>query len=392
MPQLPQFYYFLSDDDHPVHKNLPIWDANIPLSRKPDPRKSKESDRTAITYAEYFKVVVDFLSEQSFETVCNAVFSILKRKIPSEALKKIMIYLEKHGEFYHPARIVTVVDERRVVFVLNVAVSSVGKEFLEGEYRNLNRLGKIYLFDFIPKVYGYGCVQIDDARQVRMFLGEWFEGYHEFHISKKGDRHTSRIAVWDTEKRNLILSKEQATMLYEEATAILTAYYDLETYEQIFSWHHAAGDFVVNLDAAEPKVKLITVRRYERLFNKKDGSLSTIVNALLLFLLNVSIRMRIDRIDGVGELAWIDDFAIEGILKGFFKGLRLATRKAAIPDTFVDTFKAFLKGIPDKDFFDLFHAVMGRMGTMNSDQAVAKSHISKHVNVFLKMMPRFLDP
>ena len=391
MPQSPRFYYFLSDDDHPVHKNLPLWDAGIPLSRNPDSRQIKPSEDTIITYAEYFKAVVAFFSARSFETLCNAASSILNQKIPSEALKEIRIYLEKHGEFYHPARIVTRVDETRVVFVLNVAVSKVGKESLVGEYRNLNRLGKLYLFDFIPKVYGYGDIQIDENRQVRMFLGEWFEGYHEFHLSEKGDHHTSRIAVWNAQKGKLFLSKAQARVLYEEATTILTAYYNLETYEQIFSWHHAAGDFVVNLDTANPKVKLITVRRYERLFNKSDDDLASIVNALLLFFLNISIRMRIDRIDGVGEIAWIDDFAMEGILKGFFKGLRLATMSAAIPDAFVDTFKAFLKGIPDKDFFDLFHAIMNRMGAMNPDQAVVNFHLKNHVNTFLKEMPSIPD-
>jgi hypothetical protein len=391
MPQAPRFYYFLSDEGHPVHENLPIWDAAIPSSRNPAAWQTKPPDGGTITYAEYYLAVVDFLSSQSFKTVCNAVSSMLNRTIPLEALKEIRIYLEKHGEFYHPARIVACVDEKQAVFVLNVAISIVGKEYLSREYRNLRRLGKTYLFDFIPKVYEYGCVQIDADRQILMFLGEWFEGYHEFHVSEKEDHHTSRIAVWDTNKGKYFLSKAQARVLCEEATAILTAYYNLETYEQIFSWHHAAGDFVVNLEAAEPRVKLVTVRRYEPLFSTKDDDLATIVNALLFFLLNLSIRMRIDRIDGVGEISWIDDFTMEGILKGFFKGLRLATMRAAIPDTFVDTFKAFLKSVSDEDFFDLFHAVISRMDANNPDHAVVKRHLDNHADIFLKTLPGILD-
>ena len=391
MPQLPRLYYFLSDDDHPVHKNLSLWHADLPLRRDPGSRQIKPSEDINITYGEYFNAVVDFLSARSFEMVCNAVSSILNQKIFPEALKEIRIYLEKHGEFYHPARIVTWVDKKRIAFVLNVAVSNVGKEYLEGEYHNLSALQKIYLFHFIPKVYDYGRVQIDADRQVWMFLGQWFEGFHEFHVSAKGDHQTRRIVVWDTKKEKVFLSKTQATLLFQKATEILTAYYNLETYEQIFSWHHAAGDFVVNLDAPEPRVKLITVRRYAPLFSQKDDDPASIVNALLLFLLNVSIRMRIDRVDGVGEIAWIDDFVMEGILKGFFKGLRLATMAAAIPDTFVDSFKAFLKGIPDRDFFELFHAIMDRMDPTNPDQAVVKSHIDNHVTVFIKAMPSILD-
>ncbi|MBW1864735.1 MAG: hypothetical protein JRI64_03645 [Deltaproteobacteria bacterium] len=70
----------------------------------------------------------------------------------------------------------------------------------------------------------------------------------------------------------------------------------------------------------------------------------------------------------------------------------MATMKAAIPDTFVDTFKAFLKGIPDEDFFNLFEAIMSRMGVTNPDQAVAEAHLKNHTNAFVKMMPGILDP
>lgn len=391
MSPVPRFYYFLSDENHPVHKGLLLWDAAIPSRRNSDPRQINPPDNAPITYAQYFESVTEFLSAHAYQPVCNAASLLLNRMISSTALKEIRIYLEKHGAFYHPARIVITLDEKRVVFVLNVALSNVGKDFLEGEYLNLDRLDKKYMFGFIPKVYEYGCVQIDDKRQVRMFLGEWFEGYHEFHVSEKSEHHPGRIAVWHSEKRKVFLSKEQATALYEQATAILTAYYNIETYEQIFSWHHAAGDFVVNIESAEPKVKLITVRRYERLFNKSDDDFSTVVNALLLFLINVSIRMRIDRIDGVGELSWIDDFAVEGIIKGFFKGLQLATTAAAIPEPFVDSFKEFLKNIPDEDFFDLFYAVMGRMSAMSPDQAVVRTHLKKHVIVFLETMSNILE-
>jgi hypothetical protein len=388
---MPQFYYFLSNDEHPVTKNLPLWNAAIPLSRTAAFRKPRAPEDSSITYAEYFKAVVDFLAARSFKAVHKAVSSVLNRKIHPNALAEIRIYLAKHGAFYHPAKIVTLVEKRQVVFVLNVAISAVGREYMAGECHHLRRLDKTYWFGFTPKIYAYGCVQIDSDRQVRMFLGEWFEGYHEFHVTEEKDRHIRRIAVWDPQKGKFFLSKAQATKLYEEASTILTAYYNLESYEQIFSWHHAAGDFVVNLSAAEPKVKLVTVRRYEALFNERDDDPAARVNALLLFLLNMSIRMRIDRIDGVGELSWTDDFVMEGILRGFFKGLRLAAIKAAVPDTFIATFKAFLKAVPENDFFELFHAIMERMGPANPDQAVVRSHVNSHARVFLKMMPRFLD-
>ena len=392
MSQSPRFYYFLSDDQHPVYKDHSIWNAAIPLSRKPYPRQRHASVDITITYAEYFSAVEVFLSARSFEPVCKALSSILRRKIDADTLQEIRIYLEKHGEFYHPARIVTCVGETCVTLVLNVALSNVGKEYLKREYHNLKRLREEYLFDFIPIAYEYGCVPIDNNRQIKMFLGEWFEGYHEFHVTGKGDQHPRQIVVWDTEKGIRFLAEAQALLLYQEATAILTAYYNIGTSEHIFSWHHAAGDFVVNLETPQLRVKLVTVRRYERLINgKNDDDLVSMVHALFLFLLKVSIQMRIDRVDGVGEISWIDDFVIKGVLRGFFNGLQLATKTAALPDTFVDVFKAFLKGVPDADVFDLFSAVVSRMGLGKSDQAVVRSQLKNHVKMFLKMKSAMLD-
>jgi hypothetical protein len=43
---------------------------------------------------------------------------------------------------------------------------------------------------------------------------------------------------------------------------LLTAYYNIDTGEQIFPWHHAAGDFVVTPLAEGFPVKLIAVRGY----------------------------------------------------------------------------------------------------------------------------------
>ena len=92
-----------------------------------------------------------------------------------------------------------------------------------------------------------------------MFLGEWFSGFNEFHLSRDPATGQGRILVWDYGAGDFFLSPEQAAGVYKEAAKILTAYYNLETFEQIFSWHHAAGDFVLKLEKGRMKVRLITV-------------------------------------------------------------------------------------------------------------------------------------
>jgi len=100
-------------------------------------------------------------------------------------------------------------------------------------------------FSFVPKVYGTGEVFTKDNHYISMFLGEWFEGFNEFHISRDPADGKNKIVVWDNQQSNFFLSADQIMELYRQATMILTSYYNIETFEQIFSWHHAAGDFVL---------------------------------------------------------------------------------------------------------------------------------------------------
>ena len=104
-----------------------------------------------------------------------------------------------------------------------------------------------------------------------MFLGEWFEGYNEFHISLDPADEKHKIIVWDHEHGNYFLSTDQTKALYRQAAKILTCYYNVETFEQISSWHHAAGDFVLKCQNDEIDLKLITVRQYRPMFGNDIG-------------------------------------------------------------------------------------------------------------------------
>ena len=166
---------------------------------------------------------------------------------------------------------------------------------------------------------------------------------------------------------------------------ILTACYDIETFEQISAWHHAAGDFVVNLgDPDAPHVKLVTVRRYAPLLEAVDNTAEAILNGLLLFLLNLSIHMRLDRLDGVNDICWIDDVAVEGTLTGFFKGLDLQLKGSRIPEGFSDYFKLFLTEMAAEDLLDLFVSMANRLPPGSPDLQVIQPHLEGHADAFFR--------
>ena len=143
-------------------------------------------------------------------------------------------------------------------------------EALKG-HEVLEKLQQIFKPSYLPMIYDKGEESIQPDLKAFMFLAEWLEDYHEFHFSDLYDGK-SRIRVWDSEDNHLFLSKLQAQELYRQASRILTCYYNVETYEQIFPWHHAAGDFVVKIEKENLDVKLISARQYDAVFNYLDNN------------------------------------------------------------------------------------------------------------------------
>ena len=388
MPEPQRTRYFVSDDPEPVHGKSLLWDKVLPLSRHQQPCSDITAADKNLTYGEYFEAVAEFLKGHQSDFIAQAAVRIIKRTLNPYEISRIHIHLEKHGAFYHPARIALSLSDRRISLVVNVAVSAAGKNIIRNEYRQLKRLANRVSPAKVPHVFGYGRVRIDGQRYVQMFLGEWFEDFHEFHVSDRNDRGATGIRVWDPKRENLFLSRRQAQSVFEQAAMILTVYYDIQTFEQIHSWHHAAGDFVVCMHTDEPMVKLITVRRYEPLFNLSGevDTLETTLNTLLIFLLNMSIRLRIDRMHGVGDVAWVNVDVVEGIIRGFFKGLVLQAEASRIPYVLIDAFKAFLLHLPEMDIRDIFKGIVYQLDPKNPDQPVINRNLDLHVEAVLTVL------
>jgi hypothetical protein len=233
-------------------------------------------------------------------------------------------------------------------------------------------------FSFLPKVYASGRVVVDEKRTVGLFMGDWFEAYAEFHISKAGEASPARLKVWDPDRGPYELADAQAAEIYQKAAEILTAYYAVDTYEQIFSWHHAAGDFIVKFDGSRIGLKLVTVRRYEQMMRSNANDAGTVIQALLIFLINMTLRMRIDRLDGVGELMWLAPYVVSASLSGFFKGIEAKERFGSLPKGFAGSFKTYLSRMSKLEWVDLVRAIAERLPIESSEHSLAMDHAETH--------------
>jgi len=351
----------------------------LPLQRNRSNLKPGTKDRLSASYGEYFRAVRKFLEKDQFELISVAVSQQIGRKINPEKITEISVCLEKHGAFYHPARIGVGGDDFYTAFVLNVAVSKVGRDCIEKEYHFLKKLNHVVPESFIPKVYGRAEMRLKDDQKIGMFLGEWFDGYHEFHISRDPADNTQKIKVWNPERGGFYLSPTQSLELYRQASRILTCCYNVETTEQIFSWHHGSGDFVVKLEKDVIDVKLITVRRYDSAVKDMDGDTEMILNALLVFFLSLTIRMRFDRMNGVGEIVWSDDFVVAATVKGFFDGLSPKHQIELIPGPIDRCFKYYLEYCTDSELLEISQTIVNAYHPEAEERPVINQNLEKHL-------------
>ena len=172
-------------------------------------------------------------------------------------------------------------------------------------------------------------------------------------------------------------------------------YYNVETFEQIFPWHHAPGDFIVRIENAVPELKLISVRRYDSLFRdlspqkNRDQDAELILQALLIFFLSLSIRMRLDRRGGVGEMTWADHRAIPSTLEGFLEGLSLKPQIPLLPDAIDRCFRYYLSVCTKEDVYELSQAMVNEFNPMSPETPIVKQHLDEHVAVLSRTLETF---
>ncbi len=300
----PFIRYFVSSPygDIPADENK--WD--LPL----------EGDELKTSYKIYFNSIRDFLSQDEFKPFISSLSQKLGKKIHLKEVNEIIVRTEKHGLLYHPASVESILQEGRTKFGLNVATSDIGRHWLKEEYSVLQKLHTKFDLPYLPRVYYFG-----ELNAMAFLLEDWFEGYHEFHITKDNEG-TQRLKLWDFDNNYKYLSPEQSFEIYKQASHILTLYYDLENFSQIHPWHHAGGDFVVKIEDKTIDVRLTTARRYEPFIGFADEDTLNPILALCYYLLNLTIRMRLDKVDGLGEVVWADDTCVKATLTGFFEALK----------------------------------------------------------------------
>lgn len=351
-----------------------------PLWNEPLPALGRAATPAPVSHADYFRALRSYVTGPGQRHLQRALAARLPAQTAPRHLQRVTIRLEKHGEFYHPARLALETSGTTVSLVLNVAVTPAGRSWMASELAALPRVAARLPAGCLPTVYGEATLPGPEQTPLAMFLADWFDGFHEFHLSVEPRRGRQGLIVWDTAAGLYHLSDEQQAAVYRQSAYLLARAYDPTTTEQIYPWHHASGDFI--LRAGEAIVlRLVTVRQFAPTLGGEPERLDEAarLTALLAFFLNMTLRNRLDRLDGTGPIAWAEPLAVPATVEGACRGLDAPTAEAL---------KGLVTALPLSELIDILAALGERYHLMPMELDAIRANLAPHAELLLETFRR----
>ncbi|MDD5452340.1 MAG: hypothetical protein PHT49_10650 [Desulfovibrionales bacterium] len=389
----PKIRYLSSSPYGDIVPDKIALESPLPLRLSDIDGTGKGGHRIGLTYGQYLETIKAFLSRDSYRLLIDAMEKKTGKMITLQDIDSLAIRTEKHGAMYHISSIDVITANNLNKFVVTTALSEAGKLYLENDFHWLNYLNNKFAFPYLPHVYHKGKMKYrtsqgtDDTMLIS--LGEWLEGYHEFHLSPDSKGQGQKIVVWDSDNGYRHLSDRQSYNLYRLTSKILTLYYDIDTFEQISLWHHAAGDFIVRIEGEDIDLKLITVRRYEPMISFSTDEKSNKMAALLYFFVHLMIRMRMDRLDGTGDAAWANDFCPDAVMKGFYEALEIKEETGRPASIDKKEFLSSLKRFTRDDWKDMAHATLQTYPQPEADLPIIMRNLDNHIERLYAVIQSF---
>lgn len=277
------------------------------------------------TLGDYLDALRDMLLVDGCAPLRQVLEARLGAPVSQDEIQGVRICTEKHGAFYHIASIEAETTAGRVKTAASTAVSGRARARLAREAGILRELRGFLVSPFLPKPILLKEVPWGgDPREepLLVLLTDWFEDFHEWHLSPSSGGKGGVARIWDRERGYRDASPEETVGLFREIARILTLAFDPADFRQVLLWRHAAGDFVVKTAGnGSLQARLTTVRDYGPLpgLSPADGIHPAV--AWINFFLDMALRMRLDRVEGVGGTLWAGEFAVRAVCEGFLDGL-----------------------------------------------------------------------
>lgn len=332
---------------------------------------------------DYFDSVRAFLLEEDGALLARPVSRACGRDIPPDSVSQIDIRLEKVGTLYHVAGVAILSGPGSFQFAVSTAFTNEARVCIEQEAGHIRLLREVYHLDCLPEICFKGNNTHKTPQGEEVFshaIQEWLEDYHEWHLTEDEGEAGNKLLIWDMRRGYRLATPGEQYEIFRQASKILTLCYDPITYRQVYPWHHAAGDFIVRTEGGVVDVKLTTVRGYQPIPVLLQGEEVNPWTALVLFFLNLTIKMRIDRSAGVGKALWAQDPCLAPVVEGFLDGLGAKESNMGFPLGKVDDLVSLLKGFSREELERLAHLLIDFYGrNERGDLPVIQAHLKDHI-------------
>ena len=112
--------------------------------------------------------------------------------------------------------------------------------------------------------------------------------------------------------------------------------------------------------------------------------------SLVYFFLNLTMRMRLDKLDGVGEAVWADGFSVKATTTGFFDALLIMEKKGRYNLGSIVDLLSLLKGFSDDELRKLYDSLLDLYRYRDPwDLAVIRANLDNHISRLHHVVRRF---
>jgi len=347
-----------------------------------------------LTLGDYFDSIRDFILRDHHEAFKN----VLHKRINDDPMdfheiEKVLIRSEKHGALYHLASVEVFSGDRSTKLAVSTAISEDGKLCLAREFDTLRSLNHAFNFSYVPEPYLKGEInrQVGAKKEtLAIFMTEWFEDYHEWHLSYDENMKAQCVCIWDLKNGHRFATRKEGFEIFRQASKILTLYYNTQDFSQIYPWHHAAGDFVIKSKDGVIEIKLASARQYKPVMPSISKEALNPMVPLVYFYLDLTMRMRLDKLDGIGETAWADGLSINAATTGFFDGLLAMESEGRYTLGNINDLLSILKSFSDTEFRKLYDSLLDLYRYRETgDLTIIWANLNDHISRLHQVVQKF---
>jgi hypothetical protein len=181
-------------------------------------------EHPSLRLSDYFEAIEHFLFVKRCDSLMDLLGRLWNRPVQVGDIEEVLIRSEKHGTLYHLASAEIFGLGCKAKFAVSGAVSETNQAWLFREFETLKHLNETFRLPYLPEAHFLETLEWTtpgDPVPLSFMLSEWFENYHEWHLSR-GDAGEPYLVIWDLQNGYRRATDWEGYEIYRSVSRILT--------------------------------------------------------------------------------------------------------------------------------------------------------------------------